>query len=375
MLEIDHNYLYPQFKDMKDAILYEIRGIVSRGDFTLGKEVALFEQEFASMVGVKHAIGVGNGTDAIFLALKSLGVKKGYGTVITTPYSFYATPSMIVAAGANVTFADVGKDFNIDPAKIEEVITPATIGIVPVHWAGRPCKMNDILAIAKDHGLWVLEDCAHAPDSVYHGRKCGSFGALGSFSLHPLKNVNVWGDGGVITTNDDAKAEWLRKARNHGMSDRNTCEFWGWNSRLDTIQAAVARRVLAGIAHTTATRRKNADLLNRMLVGINEINVPIDAQDTAQNYYLYSIHAEKRDALQKFLVSHGVDAKVHYPVPLHRQPAAKSLGPMRESGFPVADWCAATTLSLPVHEWVTGEQLQRMASLVRMFYEGYANVA
>ena len=364
---IDHNYLPQQFAEV-DGILEKIRDVVKRGDFTLGREVALFEQEFAEMVGVKHAIGVGNGTDAIFLALKAIGVKRGVGEVITTPYSFYATTAMIVHAGARPVYADVRADFNIDPREIEKRITPHTIGIVPVHWAGRPCAMNDILGIAKQHGLWVLEDCAHAPDSVYHGARCGSFGAVNTFSLHPLKNVNVWGDGGVITTNDDAKAEALRRMRNHGMSNRNTCEAWGWNSRLDTIQAVVARHVLSGITRTTYRRRDNAKHLTMALADIPEIEIPEDARDVSPNFYLFSFHAQRRDALQTFLRDHGVDAKVHYPTPLHLQPAAKSMGHAK-GAFPIAEWCADSTLSLPVHEWITERQLGRMAQLVRQFYE------
>lgn len=366
-MKIDHNYLREQFSQV-DAVLDGIRDIVRRGDFTLGREVGLFEAEFARMVGVKHAVGVGNGTDAIFLALKSIGVKRGVGEVITTPYSFYATTAMIQHAGAVPVFADVGRDFNIDPQKIEEAITPHTVGIVPVHWAGRPCNMNAILAIAKQHGLWVVEDCAHAPDSVYHGSRCGSFGAVNTFSLHPLKNVNVWGDGGVVTTNDDAKAECLKRLRNHGMTDRNTCEAWGYNSRLDTVQAVVARFVLSGIKETTRKRRENARTLTNLLTDIPEIEIVPEAEGVESNYYLYSFHADRRDALQTFLRDHGVDAKVHYPVPLHLQPAAKSLGHKR-GDFPNAEWCADSTLSLPVHEWVSEGQLGRMASLVRQFYE------
>lgn len=362
--KIDHNYLPMQFANCED-ILSEIRKVVRRGDFTLGEEVALFEKEFAAMVGVKHAIGVGNGTDALFLALKAMGVKHNNGTVITTPYSFYATTSSIHNAGAHYEYVDVGEDFNIDVDKIREAITPHTVGIIPVHWAGRPCNMAAVMGIAEQHGLWVIEDCAHAPNSVYHGRKCGSFGEVNAFSLHPLKNVNVWGDGGVITTNSDEKAEWLRKARNHGMTDRNTCEFWGWNSRLDTVQAVVGRYVLGKIEKITAQRRANAMTLNRLLQDVVEISLPPEAPDTAPNFYLYSFHAKRRDELQKYLVMNGVDAKVHYPKPLHKQPANKKV--MGRS-MPVAEWCANSTLSLPVHEWITEEQLNRMATLIKQFY-------
>ena len=272
-LRIDHNYLEEQFADYP-AILSDVMDVIGRGDFTLGKEVELFEEEFAKMIGVKHAIGVGNGTDALFLAMKAMGYDpQGYGwenrpfEVITTPYSFYSTTAIISHAGLHPVYVDVGKDFNINPELIEAAITEATVGILPVHWAGLPCDMDKIMEIARKHNLWVIEDCAHAPGSVYKGKKCGSIGNIGTFSLHPLKNVNVWGDGGVITTEDDLIYTWLRRARNHGMVDRNTCVFWGWNSRLDTIQAVVGRHVLSGISSITAHRRMNAKILDKLLEG------------------------------------------------------------------------------------------------------------
>lgn len=365
---ISHNYLPQQFADI-GAILAGIRDVVSRGDFTLGQEVGEFEREFAQMVGTKHAIGVANGTDALFLALRVLGVRSRFQEVITTPYSFYATSASIWNAGGTPVYVDVGIDSNIVPKLIEAAITPNTVGIVPVHWAGRPCDMEEIMSIARRRSLWVLEDCAHAPASLYRGRKCGSFGDMAAFSLHPLKNVNVWGDGGVVVTNHGGHAAALQKLRNHGMTNRDTCEFWGHNSRLDTVQAVVARHVLAGIAQRTAKRRENAAVLHYLLGSIKEVTIPKDLGDSQSNYYLYSILVEHRDELKAHLFANGVDAKVHYPVPLHLQPAARSLG-YKRGDFPGAERCAATTLSLPVHEWVTDEQLNRMGALIKDFYAG-----
>ena len=366
MTEINHNYLLQQFKDI-ELFLADIRAIVERGDFTLGEEVAKFEEEFAAMCGVKHAIGVANGTDALYLAYAALGAKQG-DEIITTPYSYFSTTAMIRHAGAQPVFVDVGRDFNIEPYKIQAAITPRTVGIAIVHWAGRPCDMAQIMGIAEQHGLWVVEDCAHAPLSQYHGKRCGSFGNVNTFSLHPLKNVNVWGDGGVVTTNDDVKAAWIRKARNHGALYRNTCEFWSVNSRLDTIQAAIARRVLSRLESTTARKLANAANLDIGLSDLPGVELVVTKPDACANGYLYSFHAENRDALQAFLISHGVDAKVHYPIPLHLQPAAAGLGYKRGS-MPMAEWCADSTISLPIHEYITEDQLGRMASLVRQFYE------
>jgi aminotransferase EvaB len=347
-------------------VLDAIRAVAKRGDFTLGAEVAVFEKAFAEMVGVKHAIGVANGTDALFLALKSLDVMWG-DEVITTPFSFYATSAAIANAGGKPVFCDVGRDFNLDPSGIEDAITSRTVGILPVHWAGMPCDMGPIKEIAKRHGLWVVEDAAHAPNSKYHGKRCGSFGDVNAFSLHPLKNVNVWGDGGVITTDSDEKAATIRGLRNHGMRDRDTCEFWGYNSRLDTVQAVVASHALKGLEHRTAKRRENAANLDEMLVGIEQILVPAVRIGTEQNYYLYAVHALRRDELKNYLIENGVDAKVHYPTPLHLQPAAAYLG-YKRGDFPNAERCAETTLSLPIHEFIREAQLERMAKLIRAFY-------
>jgi aminotransferase EvaB len=362
MLDIDHNYLPQQYAE---EVLDAIRAVAKRGDFTLGAEVAVFEKAFAEMVGVKHAIGVANGTDAIFLALKSLDV---WGReVITTPYSFYATSAAIANAGGRPVFCDVGRDFNIDPARIKEQITPATAGILPVHWAGMPCDMQEIRKIAEDFGLWVVEDAAHAPNSSFLGRRCGSFGDVNAFSLHPLKNVNVWGDGGVITTDSDEKAALIRALRNHGMSSRDVCEFWGYNSRLDTVQAVVASHALSGLEHRTAKRRENAENLDHMLAGIDQVELTTGPLGAEPNFYLYVVHAERRDELKTHLIENGVDAKVHYPTPLHLQPAAEYLG-YKRGDFPMAEWCADTTLSLPIHEFIREAQLERMAKLIRAFY-------
>jgi aminotransferase EvaB len=363
MMDIDHNYLPQQYSE---EVIDAIRAVAKRGDFTLGAEVAVFEKAFAKMVGVKHAIGVANGTDALFLALKSLDVMWG-DEVITTPFSFYATSAAIANAGGKPVFCDVGRDFNLDPSGIEDAITSRTVGILPVHWAGMPCDMGPIKEIAKRHGLWVVEDAAHAPNSKYHGKRCGSFGDVNAFSLHPLKNVNVWGDGGVITTDSDEKAATIRGLRNHGMRDRDTCEFWGYNSRLDTVQAVVASHALKGLEHRTAKRRENAAKLDEMLVGIEQILVPAVRIGTEQNYYLYAVHALRRDELKNYLIENGVDAKVHYPTPLHLQPAAAYLG-YKRGDFPNAERCTETTLSLPIHEFIREAQLERMAKLIRAFY-------
>jgi len=364
-LEINHNYLHDQFAD-HDEIWLKIREVVRRGDFTLGSEVDLVEEEFARISGTKHAIGVGSGTDALFLSLKALGIDKG-DEVITTPYTFYATIGAIVTAGGTPVFADARDDYNIDPAEIEKKITAKTKAIMPVHWSGKPCDMDAIEAIAKKHGLAIVGDACHAIKATYKGRQAGELGTIACFSFHPLKNLNVWGDGGIIATNSDELADKLRLLRNHGLAGRDECRIFAYNSRLDTIQAVVARHMLGKIDHITASRIANSNYFDDALRGIPQITVPARDADVKQVYHLYMVRCEQRDALQKYLIENDVDAKVHYPVPMHLQPAAAFLG-HKPGDFPVTEAIAASALSLPVHEFITREQQDRVIQLIKAFY-------
>ena len=364
-LPINHNYLQRQFADC-DAILRKIRKVVMSGDFTLGKEVDRFEDEFAKIAGVRHAIGVGSGTDALFLSLKALGVDKG-DEVITTPYTFYATVGAIVTAGARPVFADIQADYNIDPARIEGAITPRTRAILPVHWSGKPCEMDAIGEIAARRGIAVVEDACHAVTATYKGRPAGSLGTIGCFSFHPLKNLNIWGDGGIVTTNSDEIAGKLRLLRNHGLFNRDESGIFAYNSRLDTIQAVVARHLMKKLPHITRSRIAHADYFDRQLQGIPQVTVPAREPHIRQVYHLYIVRCERRDNLQRYLIEHGVDAKVHYPVPMHLQPAAHSFGYM-EGDFPVCEATVRSVLSLPVHEFITREQQDRVVDLIRTFY-------
>ncbi len=364
-LEINHSYLREQFAD-HDAIWARMREVVVRGDFTLGSDVDLLEREFAELCGTSHAIAVGSGTDALFLSLKALGVDKG-DEVITTPYTFYATIGAIVTAGATPVFVDAGDDYNIDPAGIERAITGATKAIMPVHWSGKPCDMDSIEATAAGHGLAVVADACHAIKATYKGRPAGSLGTTACFSFHPLKNLNVWGDGGIITTGSDDLADKLRLLRNHGLAGRDECRVFAYNSRLDTIQAVVARHLLGKIDHITGSRVANAEYFDAELRGIPEVIVPKRERDIYQVYHLYMIRCERRDELQAHLVARGVDAKVHYPVPMHLQPAAAMFG-HKAGDFPVAEAIAGSALSLPVHEFITREQQARVVGAIREFY-------
>jgi dTDP-4-amino-4,6-dideoxygalactose transaminase len=364
-LAVNHNYLQQQFAD-HDEILRKIKEVVINGDFTLGREVDRLEEEFAKVAGTKHAIGVGSGTDALFLSLKALGVDKG-DEVVTTPYTFFATIGAIVTAGARPVFVDIGPDYNIDVSKIAAAITPRTKAILPVHWSGKPCEMDAMMEIANRNGLAVVEDACHAVKATYKGRPAGSLGTTGCFSFHPLKNLNVWGDGGIITTDSDTLADSLRLLRNHGLVSRDECQVFAYNSRLDTVQAVVARHLMQKLDHITESRIAHAAYFDRELRAVPQIVVPEREGHIKQVYHLYIVKAQRRDELKRFLVERGVDAKTHYPIPMHLQPAAQFLG-YRRGDFPICESTVQSVISLPVHEFITREQQANVVGLIREFY-------
>lgn len=364
-LSINHNYLLEQFAD-KELIWQKIKEVVVRGDFTLGADVDLLEKEYAHMNETQHAIGVGSGTDALFLSLKALNIDKG-DEVITTPFTFYATIGAIVTAGAKPVFVDICDDYNINVSLIEEKITSKTKALMPVHWSGNPCEMDAIEKIANSYKIAVVADACHSIKAKYKNRPTGSLGTLACFSFHPLKNLNVWGDGGIITTNSDDLANKLRIIRNHGLVNRDECQIFAYNSRLDTIQAVIARHLLNKIEIITQSRISNALYFDEKLISISEITIPPRNPDCYQVYHIYSICAQRRDELVSYLIENGVDAKVHYPVPMHLQPAASYLC-YKMGDFPVAERIAKTTLSLPVHEFITKEQCDLVVKLIKRFY-------
>lgn len=364
-LGINHNYLREQFADA-EPIFERLRQLVCDGDYTLGRAVDDFEARFADLVGVPHAIGVGSGTDALFLSLKALGVGPG-DEVITTPYTFFATVGAIVTAGARPVFVDIREDYNLDPSRLESAITPRTRAILPVHWSGLVCEMEAIQTVAEGHGIPLVEDACHAIRATYQGRFAGSFGATGCFSMHPLKNLNVWGDGGVIVTRDPDLARRLRLMRNHGLLDRDTCEVFAYNSRLDTLQAIVAMHLMDRLDSITESRIRHAEAYDAGLAGIPQITVPIRPEGARQVYHIYVIQAEDRDGLVAHLTARGVDAKVHYPTPMHLQPAARSFG-YALGDFPVAERMCRSVLSLPVHEFITEAQQAHVVDAIRSYY-------
>ena len=365
-MSIRHNYLSEQFNNSKE-IFKSINKTVKFNDFTLGRYVDLFEKEFCKYQKVKYAVGVGSGTDAIFLSLKALGIKDG-DEIITPTYSFYATAGAIVTAGAKPIFVDVKDDLNIDEDKIEKKITKKTKAIVPVHWSGRICNMKKILKLAKKYNLHVVEDACHAILAHDDKKKyAGNFGVTGCFSMHPLKNLNVWGDGGIITTNNKKIYEKLRLMRNHGLTSRDNCKIYGYNSRLDTIQAAVALKMIKKINFITNSRIKNANYLNEKLKSIKQIKLIKEQKKYKSVYHLYQFYCEKRNQLNNFLRSNKIDSKIHYPKPLHLHDAAKKFK-YNKGQFKNAEKLSKKVISIPVHEFVSKKQLDLIINKIQKFY-------
>lgn len=366
-MKIKHNYLSEQFKSSK-KIFKLINNTVKFNDFTLGRYVDEFEKQFCKYQKVKYALGVGSGTDAIFLSLKALNIKEG-DEVITPTYSFYATAGAIATTGAKPVYVDIKKDLNIDEEKIEKKITNRTKAIVPVHWSGRICNMKKIVQLAKKYKLHIVEDACHAILAHDDKKKfAGNFGTTGCFSMHPLKNLNVWGDGGVITTNNKKIYEKLKLMRNHGLINRNNCKLYGYNSRLDTIQAAVGLEMIKKIKKITNSRIKNANYLNKNLKNIRQIELIEEKKNYKSVYHLYQFFCKRRDELNNFLRKNKIDSKIHYPKPLHLHDAAKKFK-YRKGQFVNAESLSNKVISIPVHEYIKKKHLDYIINKIKLFYK------
>ena len=365
-MKIKHNYLSEQFQNSK-KIFKLIDNTVKFNDFTLGRYVELFEKQFCKYQKVKYAIGVGSGTDAIFLSLKALGIKEG-DEVITPTYSFYATAGAIAATGAKPVFVDIKEDLNIDEDKIEKKITKKTKAIVPVHWSGRICNMKLITKIAIKHNLHVVEDACHAILAHDDNKKyAGNFGITGCFSMHPLKNLNVWGDGGIITTNNKKIYQKIKMMRNHGLISRDNCKLYGYNSRLDTIQAAVGLEMIKKINLITNARIKNAEYLNKHLKNIKQVQLIDEKKNYKSVFHLFQFFCKKRNALNVYLRKNKIDSKIHYPKPLHLHDAAKKFK-YKKGQFKNAEKLAKEVISIPVHEFIKTNQLNFIIKKIKEFY-------
>ena len=366
MIKVRYLDLQRQFAD--DALLAGLKEEFAACQFVMGPAVEEFETELARLCGTPYALGLNSGTDAIFLALKALGVGPG-DEVITVPNSFVATAGAIVAAGARPVFVDVGPDYNIDANLIEPAVTPRTRAILPVHLTGNPADMASVMSIAEAHNLAVVEDAAQAITASIGDRPVGSFGDAGCFSLHPLKNLNVCGDGGAVTIRSQELAEKLRLLRNHGLKNRDEIEFFGYNSRLDTLQARVALHVMKTLPLVTEKRIKNAEIYDHGLAGLQDfLAIPPRRKGVIQVFHTYIVRVKERERLVQYLGQNGVETKVHYPVPIHLQKPCRELG-YRLGDFPACEKQSAEILSLPVHQHLTADQIYYVIDLIKRFYE------
>ena len=364
--EIRYVDLGAQFAEERADLMAIVERVLASGDYVGGDAVGRLEDELAAFVGMGHCVAVNSGTDALALAMRCLGIGPG-DEVITPPNSFIASTGAIVQIGARPVFVDVGDDYNLEPERIEAAITPATKAIMPVHLTGRICDMDRITPIAARHGLAVVEDAAQSIGSLYKGRKAGSFGDAGCFSSHPLKNLNSCGDGGFITTNDGALAERARRLRNHGLADRSTAPEFGCVSRMDVLHAEILRyRLEKRLAHAIERRRANVALY-RAHLDRRHVDVPECRDHEYNTYVLFMVQIDRRDALQQRLRDLGIGTAVHYPTPIHLQPAAAHLG-YRAGDFPVAERQAARILSLPNHPYATEEQIRTVCEAINGFF-------
>ena len=364
-MQVSYVDLAAQYLDHRKEILSAIDKTLTSGNYILGDEVLLFEKNFANLCQVKHAIAVANGTESLVLAMRALGIGPG-DEVITAPNSWISSASSIVLAGATPIFIDVNKDQNLNPELLERALSKKTKAIMPVHLTGKMANMDPIMDFARKNSLFVIEDAAQAVGAKYHEKMSGSMGHVGSFSLHPLKNLNGAGDGGVLTTNDDSLAEELRLLRNHGIVSRENIVKWGFNSRLDSLQAAIINVRMQYLDAVTKLRRQNAQIYHSKLSGL--VDCPMEDANCFDVYHLYVIQTSRRDQLKNYLKTKGIDTAIHYPVPIHQHRAAANLN-YGENSFPVCEAQSKMILSLPIHQNLTQEQVNFVADTIADFME------
>ncbi|TPV97242.1 MAG: DegT/DnrJ/EryC1/StrS family aminotransferase [Myxococcales bacterium FL481] len=364
-MHVRYSYLPQQFAKIDD-LLTELGQLARSGDFTLGAPVAQFEKRFAELIGTRHAIGVGSGTDALKLPLAALGIGPG-DEVITAANTFIATAGAIHEVGARPVFVDCDDTFCMDVAQVQGAITDKTKAIMPVHFTGYMTEMEPLMQIARRADLPVIEDACQAILADINGQRAGTFGRAAGFSLHPLKNLNVWGDAGVIVTDDDELDRKLRLLRNHGMTNRDEIACFGYNSRLDSVHAVVGNWLVGQTEAIAQTRIAHATRYDAAFAEIPQIRLPPRPPGRRRVYHLYMIFAENRDELLATCQAAGIEAKIHYPIPLYQQVGLRSLG-YRAGDFPVADRHAKEIITFPCDQHLSTAELDHVIETVRAFY-------
>ena len=363
--------LKAQYETIRAEIAAALQEVLEKTAFAGGPFVEKFEKEFAPFCRTEHAVGVGNGTDALWAAMLGLGIGQG-NEVITAANTFIATAEAISFCGAKPVFVDVDeKTCNMNPNLIEAAITPRTKAIIPVHLYGQMADMDPIMEIARKHKLLVIEDASQAHGAEYKGRRAGSIGHAGCFSFYPGKNLGAYGEAGAVVTNNAELARTMRMFRDHGQSKKYSHSIIGWNARMDGFQGAVLSVKLKHLPAWTEGRRKNAALYNQLLSGVENIILPTEASYGKHVYHIYAIRAQNRDALIKALQERDVHCAIHYPVPLHLQDAYSSLG-YKKGDFPVTERVAEGLVSLPMFAELTQEQIETAAQELKRCVAGAA---
>jgi dTDP-4-amino-4,6-dideoxygalactose transaminase len=344
-----------------------IRRVLDKGWFILGQEVAAFEKEFAAWVGVAHGVGVGSGTEALHLALAAAGVGAG-DEVITVSHTAVATVAAVELLGAKPVLVDIEPDYyTLDPAKLAATISSRTKAIIPVHLYGQPVDLDPILEIADKHGLKIIEDCAQSHGAMYRGRRTGTFGHMACFSFYPTKNLGALGDGGAVVTNDDSLAAKVRALREYGWTERYVSHLAGWNSRLDEMQAAILRAKLPHLDEDNLARQRLAGACDAALRDL-PLTLPPRRPDCSHVFHLYVVRSARRDALQAYLKERGIGALIHYPVPVHLQPAYR--GRVAAPGtLPETEKAAGEILSLPMYPELTEADQAAVVQAIREFHQ------
>ncbi|ACK42627.1 MULTISPECIES: DegT/DnrJ/EryC1/StrS family aminotransferase [Dictyoglomus] len=358
-----------QYKRISNDLLPLLEQVLSKGQFILGENVHLLEQELADYCNVKYGLGVASGTDALLISLEALGVKEG-DEVITTPFTFFATSEVISLLKAKPVFVDIDPTtYNIDPEKVEDAISPKTKGIIPVHLFGQMAEMDDLTYLAEKYDLFIVEDACQAIGAEYKGKKAGSIGNTGCFSFFPTKNLGGYGDGGFITTNDEKIYEKIKLLRVHGSSKKYYHDIIGHNSRLDEIQAVILRVKLKYLDSWIERRREIAKIYSENLKNF-DIVVPEERPYLKHVYHQYVIRVKKRDELQNYLSSKGIGTAIYYPLPLHLQKCYEDLG-YKKGDFPEAEKASEEVLALPMWPELTDEEVYYVIETVREFYDKY----
>jgi dTDP-4-amino-4,6-dideoxygalactose transaminase len=361
--------LKAQYQTISSQVDEAIRRVVADADFVLGRDVDLFEREFADFCEAEYAVGVDSGTSAIELALRAYGIGEG-DEVITVSHTFLATVAAISYTGARPVLVDIDRDsYNIDVGKIEEAITARTRAIIPVHLYGQTAELDPILEISRRHNLVVIEDACQAHGAGYKGKRVGALGDAGCFSFYPGKNLGAYGDAGVVVTNTKEIAERLRLLRNYGQPQKYQHVILGYNRRLDSLQAAVLRAKLPYLDEWNASRRRAAHLYNELLAEAEGIRTPYVAEESSHAYHLYVVQHPQRDSLMRHLREQGISVGLHYPIPSHLQPCYEHLA-MGRGSLPITEAVSSRVISLPMFPEITSSQIEYVCDSIKNFSSG-----